>query len=140
MFNIGLLVGRAGPLIKLTDRMIPQYFAGGEWRSELRLQGDGTMLYLTPSQVAVSGEWFAPGATAGIYADYQCRATHLAGSNPTTTTPGWVIGQWNDLLSGPNTMRFFGNTKGRFLLEIRDKATSTIQASARIWNHPDYAP
>ena len=88
MFSIGLLAQRVGPLIRLTDRMIPQYFAGGEWRSELRLQGDGTMLYLTPSQMAVPGEWYTGGATSGIYADYQCRATSLAGSAPTTATAG----------------------------------------------------
>lgn len=147
MFNVGIIAQpRIGP-VNLTDRQLalwsvyyeddengnPVYAYG--YRITLNPAG---LLQIGVPGVVVGGEWYVP-TTSGIGAGYQVRATHEAGDALSIGS----VGSWLAL----SLIREFGweavgnpsPAGGRVKLEIRDAATSTIQASARIWT-PGYSP
>lgn len=129
MFNIGIIGARGSTsLLKLTSRLLTTRQAD--------FQADGR-LYLT-SIGTVSGEWYVTGPVLGIGSSYEARYTLQAGSAPVGGA-GAMTTSWQTISS---TLVLFWDSgvNGRVLVEIRDKATLTIQASAQFWSSAAFAP
>ena len=85
----------------------------------------------TGSPVNVPGEWYTTSPVVGIGSSYQARFVVEAGSAPLTAgafTGG--NGIWGTI-SAASTLQATVGT--RYRVEIRDIATSTLQASAQFW-------
>lgn len=149
MFNVGIIAQPSIRPVNLTDRQLELwsvYYDNDEYGNPLYAYGyritfstDGALRIGVPGTI-VGGEWYVP-TTSGIGAGYQVRATHEAGDPLHAGSSS--VGSWLALSS---TCYFgweaVGNPSppgGRVKIEIRDVATSTIQASARIWT-PGYSP
>ena len=127
MFNVGV-IGSKGALrlVMLTGRLT----------GLVSILADGRHYSGTPFQVR-PGEWYTPGITTGIGAAYSVRYSLQAGVHPS--------GENNSISTSWQTIsldRFldFGESTGRVLIEIRDNATSTVQAAAQFWSISYYAP
>ena len=127
MFNVGVIGSKSAPrLVKLTGRMSGDVF----------IHADGRHFSGNPTQEQL-GEWYRPGKTAGIGAAYSVRYSLQAGAHPS--------GENNSISTSWQTISLdlvldFGESRGRVLIEIRDNATSTVQAAAQFWADPIYAP
>lgn len=137
MFNIGIIGSKSvGPLVKLTSRLI-----GYATFPQIVFRGDGQM---TVSGLGyISGEWYVPGLTSSIGSSYQIRYTLQAGSSPVTGQSDLVTTAWNDIfIFGFDGRRIVWNegTSGRVLVEIREKSSQQVKASAQFWASPTHAP
>lgn len=137
MFNIGVIGSKAsGPLVKLTNRFIgfaayPQIIFGSDGQMDVAGLG------------YVTGEWYVPGALANIGSSYQIRYTPQAGEPPLSGYPDLVATTWADIVAvGYPGRRVVWNQgdSGRILIEIRDKTTQEIKASAQFWSKASSAP
>ena len=115
-------------LIALTNLALPATTFGGGSDGSFTLLNDGRLFYRDAggTNVTVAGEWYAPGLTASIGASYERRYTTQAG----TALSG--SGEWTSLSANVAATWAF-SAGGRALVEIRDVATSTVQASAQFW-------
>lgn len=136
MFNIGIVGGRiaSASLVKITDRLLPN---GGGYR-QVDFSKTGPLYVLGLG--SISGEWYVPGTTSEIGANYEFRYTTEVGTAPLsgggTIGTSWTnFGVYNTL-----TLVWNASDSGRVLVEIRKKATGTIVASARYWTDASKAP
>lgn len=140
MFNVGIVAsGRSAPRVKLTDRELVIGYTSGDATYRYRAVFDPSgVLQVQAGEVLapVAGEWKLSGATS----DYEIRISQQAGNLPTASPP---VGTWGGLSSPTRFLQWSSQlgvpTGGRILVEIRDNATQTIQASARFWTQ-GYAP
>lgn len=136
MFNIGVIGLRAsGPLVKLTNR-----FIGLAAYPQIIFSRDGRMDISGIGYVA--GEWYAPGALTDIGLSYQIRYTLQAGTAPLSFTSDTVEVSWTDINGTYGGRRIVWDQKesGRIMIEIRNKATSVVVASAQFWSKASSAP
>lgn len=143
MFNVGIIASRRpAPALNLSNRQLEPYGydAGGytEYEFSVELWSDGRLRHSRSNgYTLLTTEWRANGAQAGFGNGYEARRVLQAGSAPAGPT-GWVslssnrMWYWLRDLSGYNAT-------GRILIEIRDTATQTVQASAQFWG-PGFAP
>ncbi|SBV37856.1 hypothetical protein STPYR_12799 [uncultured Stenotrophomonas sp.] len=131
MFNVGTIsANNRVRLVKLTNRYIPS--------SQAYFQTNGVLQVFNVGDIP--GEWYAPGPTANIGLGYEGRYALQAGSAP-GGGGGAITTNWQ-VISGTYGLILYWNSgfSGRVLVEIRNKATQAVQASAQIWNSPAYAP
>lgn len=138
MHSIGIIAAKVGKLIKLTGGLLT---AGGSVSAAQRVTffTNGT-LALGPQSTAanVTGEWFQT-VTTGIGSSYQARIVPETGA-PTFSASdigGAFVGGpnvWGSLSAQSFVAPFRGSATGRVRIEIRDSATSTLQASAQFWS------
>ena len=130
MFNVGILAARrsAPKLVNLTSAQVGPF--GGS--SALRMQGNGVFerYVTTNAYTPIPGEWYVPGPVGGIGSQFQYRTTLGAG---VPLDAGQTYGGWVTIGVGTASIFWIGNKQGRILLEIRDVATQTVQASAQFW-------
>lgn len=144
MFNAGIIASRRSQrLVALTD-----HYAGADPSGQKRLffYGNGT-LHITQDgtydKLIVPAEWHINSPSPGLNVGWQIRATHQAGQ----VTDVGNLNSWVNMsaatppsLPSPSNWGWTNSgTGGRILIEIRDTATQTIQASARFWT-TGYAP
>lgn len=148
MFSLGIISAfRAQKsLVHLTDRQLPGWIwpnnPDNYYGYRFTLMRNGSISLGVNLTADVPNEWYGTGTgvgTTNIGDSYQSRFTQQAGA-PLTLG---VMGTWSTIT---NTTRFGWEKTGtsypdggRVLVEIRDIATQTLQASARIWT-PGYAP
>ena len=140
MFNVGIIARRPQNPIKLVDRQVGRYATSQYNRREygFQLNSNGQLYYSTPSgYILASGEWFSQAPLADIGTSYEALVTTEAG-----TSISGFIGTWISIANQRSWVWTANNVDppvGRVLLEIRDVATQTVQASARFWG-PGFAP
>ena len=96
---------------------------GQVYLASITVGSNGTVSAVGPQGKTANYSWIDDAAYVG---DYEVRATLVSGSAPSGT-----VGSWIDCASGATWSRSsstYGVTK--LTVEIRDKATQTIQASA----------
>lgn len=142
MFNIGIVAARKPQrLVALSNHYLGA-IPGGERRvsfwgdGRVGVSQDGTYDFLF-----VPGQWHINSPAAGLNVGWQIRATHQAGNVPDAGT----LNSWANITfavapnNGSNWRWVNPALGGRILIEIRDTATQTIQASGRFWT-AGYAP
>lgn len=98
---------------------------------------DGNVQFYAGFSYTIPGMWWTGPTTSNIGGQFEFRITKEAGD-----TVGVNIGTFGTWRTGYHALYFDSGTygKGRVLVEIRDRATSTIRASARFWRGSQYAP
>lgn len=101
-----------------------------EARATYRLENTGDVFKFVNGVATDVGDWINP--KTGM-SDYECRATLASGQSPSSGALGTWQGletsrEWNLV----DEVRSGGFLNSTLTIEIRDKATQTVQASATI--------
>ena len=133
LHSIGIVAAKksAPPLIKLSPSILL-----GDTYPALRLESDGQMRISIDAYGTwgwVTGEWYVPGPTVNISAQYQYRTTIQAGFS-------LASGHAQNWTNFNQAVIYWGMPNGgRVLLEVRQLADPLIYASAQFWTS-GYAP
>lgn len=136
MFNVGIIGSKAsGPLVKLTSR-----FIGLASYPQIIFRRDGRMD--VSGLGYVTGEWYVTGPRTNIGLSYQIRYTLQAGVAPVAYSNDTVETVWTDIdgMYDGRRVTWDKGASGRIVIEIRDKTTQEIKASAQFWSKASSAP
>lgn len=139
MFNIGALarniINPYNPIL-LTSRLLgPVSYPQIVFYSDGRMDIAGVGF--------IENQWYSPGQTVDIGQSYQIRFTLQAGEGPVTGYSDLVTTSWSDIFTpsySGKRITWDTDSSGRVLVEIRDKATQVVKASAQFWSYGSSAP
>ena len=127
MFNVGILASRAVSLVRISDRVLPNW--SGFW-----LEPNGVArqdLGSNSTAGVIAGEWYVAGITTGIGSQYEARWTLIAGAAPSNAgSARFSQGTWVSLSNRLGLTSFAVGTQ--VLVEIRRASDSVVVASAII--------
>lgn len=148
MFNVGIISsGRKNGLVRLSSAELFHNSDSYEGGAQVMFLSDGGLVRTGDSWTSTvqAGEWYASHPKPGIAANYQIRKTHQAGQMSIMWNSNFDFyhDTWTDILNSPSRgsrVMWTYNTYGRVLVEIREKASQKVVASAQYWVGSQYAP